>query len=273
MSPCPNDTVSFYGLLHGKTGSELSFAPTITDVEALNRLALDARLEVSKVSVGVLPYILDNYMVLKSGSALGRGCGPIVVGRHKADRNEISKTKIAIPGRYTTASLLLRLWLNREIELLPMDFSKIPESVASNEADFGVIIHETRFTYPRFGLVKCQDLGEWWEETTGLPIPLGCVVAKRSLDKGLLQQISNVFNISVSYGLTHVEKAMDFVKSHAQEMEEDVIRQHIQLYVTDETVMLSHTGQKAVNALLLFAAKSGLVNSDFLHKHSIFLDE
>lgn len=270
ISPCPNDTISFYTLLQGKVGDTLHFEPQIADVETLNKLALQGKLDVTKVSFGVLPYILKDYVVLNSGSALGRGCGPIVVGKQKASHDAICKAKIAVPGIYTTACLLLRLWLKKILELMPMEFSKIPEAVAAGDVDFGVIIHETRFTFARFGLVACQDLGQWWEKTTDLPIPLGCIVAKKSLGTGLLQQISNVFNISVLYGLNHMDEAMTFIKRYAQEMEEDVIRKHIELYVTDETVMLSQTGKQAINRLMSEASK--LHGLSDLSNHSIFID-
>lgn len=251
FSPCPNDTFIFHALVTGATPVEgVRFTPRLEDVETLNRLALRGELDVTKVSYGAIPHLLDRYALLRSGGALGRGCGPLLVARRPLDRRALRKATIAIPGRMTTANLLLRLF---GPELSPgreMVYSDIMPAVASGEVDAGLIIHESRFTYPKHGLVKVVDLGEWWEGETGAPIPLGGIIARRSLGDALIRRIESGIRASVEHAFRDPAASAAYVAEHAQEMEPAVMRQHIELYVNDFSVDVGEEGERAISELL-----------------------
>jgi 1,4-dihydroxy-6-naphthoate synthase len=259
-SPCPNDTFIFYPLVHGLVGSkDFSFRERLEDVETLNRLALTCELDITKISFHLLGFIRPDYCLLRSGAALGRGCGPLVVSGRCTEMGELKGKRIAVPGRYTTAYLLLRLFDPQLDNIVFLPFHEIMGAVASGEADAGVIIHESRFTFPEYGLTKLLDLGEWWEEESGHPIPLGGIVAKRSLGKETVASIDRMLKASVEYGLAHPTEANAYIRSHSQEMSAEVCAAHIRLYVNSFSLDLGGEGEAAVAALLSRAEAAGLV--------------
>ncbi len=261
FSPCPNDTFIFYALVHGKSASSgLSFAePLLEDVETLNRWALAGRLDVTKLSFHALGHVLDEYCVLSSGSAIGRGCGPLLVTRPEMAAGSLSGKRIAIPGKLTTAALLLRLFLPDCGELVEMRFDTIIAAVRDGLVDGGVIIHESRFTYQDKGLVCRQDLGQWWENRAGLPIPLGCIAARRSLGREKILAIDRAIRASVDFAFAHPERGMAYIRSHSQEMAEDVVRGHIGLYVNDFSRDLGVDGLAAIETFLDLGRKVGVL--------------
>lgn len=252
ISPCPNDTFAFSALIHGDVPgprTEVTFA----DIDVCNRLAVAHALDVVKVSYAALPELLDHYALLPTGGALGHGVGPLVLAR--TPDLDLDGATIAVPGERTTAYLLLRLWRKGfHVKLMP--FEQIMPAVRDGLVDAGLVIHESRFTYPSYQLVCLQDLGEWWERETGLPIPLGAIVARRTLD---LEAITTAVRASVQHALDHPEASRSFVAEHAQEMDPEVCAQHIALYVNAFTVDLGDDGLRAVEALLRRAVRAGLV--------------
>ena len=262
-SPCPNDTFIFHALVSGLvTAERLSFAERLEDVETLNRLAADAALDVTKVSYGAIPHLVRNYVLLRSGGALGRGCGPLVVAREGFDADALASARIAIPGRNTTANLLLRLFAPDAAAGVEMVYSDIMPAVARGAVDAGLIIHESRFTYPDHGLVKLVDLGEWWEGTTGLPIPLGGILARRDLGEEAIRAVDDAIRRSVEHAFAHPADWKDYVRAHAQEMDEAVQRQHIDLYVNRFTVDLGDEGERAIHELFARARAAGIISED-----------
>lgn len=249
LSPCPNDTFIFHALLHGLVASEYAdFEPVFADVQKLNEMAISGRLPVTKVSAGVLPHILDKYRVLSSGAALGWGCGPLVVAKSAAA--DPRSGRVAIPGRNTTASLLLDLNGRFQGERLEMRFDQIMTAVATGEADFGVIIHEGRFTYQEAGLIKLLDLGEWWEEKYNMPLPLGAIVIRRDIEAGVAQALERAIAASVEYAWQNPEASRDFIHSHSQELDPDVTRAHIETFVTRYSADLGADGRDAITRLI-----------------------
>lgn len=260
FSPCPNDTFIFYALVHGIIpAGELTFRERLEDVETLNRLVLDRTLDVSKISFHLLGHVRDDYALLRSGGALGRGCGPLVVARQRYDLRELRGKRIAIPGQYTTASLLLRLFDPALDTLVIMPFHEIMRAVAREEVDAGVIIHESRFTYGEHGLVALLDLGEWWERETGQPIPLGGIVARRDLGTETLLIVEHALRESVRYAQAHPEEARRYIRTHAREMSDQVCDAHIGLYVNHHSVALGADGETAVTTLLERAGAAGII--------------
>jgi 1,4-dihydroxy-6-naphthoate synthase len=259
-SPCPNDTFIFYPLVHGLVGDpQFSFRERLEDVETLNRLALAGELDITKISFHLLGFIRKEYCLLRSGGALGRGCGPLVVSRRFTDMGELKGKRVAVPGRYTTACLLLRLFDPELDNILFLPFHEIMGAVASGQVDAGVIIHESRFTYPEYGLTRLLDLGEWWEKETGHPIPLGGIVAKRSLGEEAVAAIDRMLRASVEYGFAHPAEANAYIRAHSQEMSEEVCAAHIKLYVNSFSLNLGSEGEAAVTTLLSRAEAAGLV--------------
>ena len=260
FSPCPNDTFMFYPLIHSLVETDgLSFRERLEDVETLNRLALAGELDVSKVSYHALGHIRDDYALLRSGSALGRGCGPLLVAADKIDPSDLRGKVIAVPGRYTTAKLLLRLFDPGLENFLVMPFNEIMDAVLSGQADAGLIIHESRFTYHGFGLHKLVDLGEWWEGETGLPIPLGGIVAKRSLGAETIASIERALRAGVEYAHSHPAAATTYIREHSQEMSEQVCAAHIKLYVNDFSADLGEEGERAIDELFRRAENAGII--------------
>lgn len=260
FSPCPNDTFIFDALVHGKIDTEgLEFEPVLADVEALNQGAFAQRLDITKLSYHALGHVLDNYALLHSGSALGRNCGPLLIAREAIPQDQIAAKKIAIPGKYTTANFLFSIAFPdakfREERL----FSDIENDVLSGRVDVGLIIHESRFTFQEKGLVQLMDLGEYWEQTTGLPIPLGGIAVRRNLPIAIHQKVDRVLRRSVAYAQAHPESSLDYVRQHAQEMDTAVMYQHIGLYVNDFTLDLGEEGRGAVERLFGLARERALI--------------
>ncbi|KIX11390.1 1,4-dihydroxy-6-naphthoate synthase [Dethiosulfatarculus sandiegensis] len=259
-SPCPNDTFAFHALSHGLVKAPgFKFKTRLGDVEELNRLALQSILEVTKLSFHALGHVLDKYALLNAGSALGRGCGPLVVAKPGAEPADLAKVKVAVPGRLTTAQMLLSLYLGKTPEVEPMEFSQVMEAVAQGRFKAGLVIHEGRFTYERLGLIRLLDLGEWWEAETGLPIPLGCIAMRRDLGKEAYGIIDRALGESVNMAMQHPLKSKEYVLAHAQEMEASVVESHIGLYVNDFTADLGEAGLKAVEEALIRGRQSGLL--------------
>ncbi|HEY6837648.1 MAG TPA: 1,4-dihydroxy-6-naphthoate synthase [Geobacteraceae bacterium] len=265
FSPCPNDTFIFHALVHGLVDtSGHTFRERLEDVETLNRLVLAGELDVSKISYGLLGYVREEYVLLRAGGALGRGCGPLLVAREEMAVEELRGKRIAVPGRYTTAFLLLRLRDPALDNFLFLPFHEIMPAVVRGEADAGLIIHESRFTYPDYGLVRLLDLGEWWEGSTGHPIPLGGIVAKRSLGQETVAAIDRALTASVAYAFAHPDAATPYIRAHAQEMSDEVCAAHIGLYVNDFSRDLGPEGESAVIDLLGRAEAAGLVPASSL---------
>jgi len=260
FSPCPNDTFIFHALVTGTIDTApLSFAPPVLeDVETLNRWVLAGRFDVSKVSMHALGYLLDNYVLLNAGAALGRGCGPLLVAARPLSSSDLHDLRVAIPGQYTAAAMLLRLYASRLGATVAMPFHRIMDAVTSGEVDAGVIIHEGRFTYQRHGLQCIQDLGAWWEEETGHPIPLGGIVARRSLGTEVLCQVEDAIRASVRAAVAMPAASRAYVKCHAQELEDEVVAAHIKLYVNHFSEDLGPSGQAAITEFLNRGHAAGL---------------
>jgi 1,4-dihydroxy-6-naphthoate synthase len=268
-SPCPNDCFIFDALIHDKIDTEgLQFNVELHDVETLNKKALNGELDITKLSFHAYGYVLDKYILLRAGSALGFNCGPLLIGSSKFGvqslEEEDSRTedlKVAIPGKLTTANFLLSLAcpkLNNKIEYV---FSEIEDAVLNGKVDAGLIIHENRFTYEQKGLKKIIDLGEYWESLIHAPIPLGGIVIKRTLDKELQQKVNRLIRKSVEFAFADPESCMEYVKTHAQEMSPEVMKKHINLYVNKFSIDLGEEGINAVD--LMFSKAKELKIFDF----------
>lgn len=251
-SPCPNDTFIFHALVHGLVDNRgVAYAePFLADVEQLNLWAMLKKLDVTKLSFHAFGHVLDEYCLLAAGSALGRGCGPLIVGRPQLDMARLQTARIAIPGKYTTAALLLKMFLPNNVNLVEMRFDLIMDAVKDGRVDAGVIIHESRFTYQQEGLVCLQDLGEWWESSSGLPIPLGCIVARRSLGKEIVAAVEGGIRASIDYAYDHPDESRNYIGKHSQEMADAVVQSHIGLYVNEFSRDLGNEGMAAVTEFL-----------------------
>lgn len=257
-SPCPNDTYIFNALVNGMV--ELSGArlaqPQLEDVETLNEWAMAAKLDITKVSFHAYGHLRRNYRLLPSGAALGRGCGPLLITGPHPKPADPAKWRIAIPGRYTTAALLLQLYRPGS-EVVIMRFDRIMDALEAGTVDAGVIIHESRFTYQERGLSCLQDLGAWWEEETGLPIPLGCIVLRKELEH-LHQNVAAAIRNSILWADAHPEEGLPYIRSHAQEIEPEVMQSHIRLYVNDFSKDIGQEGQAAIDELMRRGEAAGL---------------
>ena len=256
VSPCPNDTFVFHALVHGLIPGAPPVDLTFADVDVTNTAAERGAFDLVKVSYAALPWLLDDYHLLPCGGAVGRGCGPLVLTAD--DRRDLTGATVAVPGERTTAYLLFRLWSAdrppARIEVVP--FHQIMPGVADGTYDAGLVIHEARFTYPRYGLTALADLGEWWESATGLPIPLGAILARRgAVDPA---EAAELIRTSVSMAWANPDASRQFVLANAQEMEPAVVRRHIELYVNEFTLDLGHDGYAAADALLGRSAAAGI---------------
>jgi 1,4-dihydroxy-6-naphthoate synthase len=259
-SPCPNDTFAFHALMHGLVPTPgLRLSPFLADVEELNRRACNAELGLSKLSFHALAHVLDDYALLRAGAALGRGCGPLLVARAGAPAPDLSRVTVAVPGRLTTAHLLLSLYLGRPPQVEPLLFSEIMPAVAAGRFEAGLIIHEGRFTYGQHGLVSLLDLGQWWEAETGLPIPLGCIACRRDLGREVGLRLEAALAESVALAWQDPAASRDYVLAHSQEMEPAVVRRHIDLYVNAFSAGLGPEGLAAVEAALERGRSAGLL--------------
>lgn len=253
FSPCPNDTFIFDALVNQKVDTEgVEFDVVLEDVQTLNEWALAGKLDISKISYGVLPLITDRYLVLNSGGALGKGVGPLLITNRTEDQQEeqVNNSTIAIPGQSTTAHLLFSLAYPNARKKEFMVFSEIEDAVTKGRTDMGVIIHENRFTYQKKGLKKIIDLGDYWENKTGLPIPLGGIVARRTIAGDLLEKIDRLIEKSVAYAFSKYPEISSYVECHAQEMDQAVMKQHIDLYVNEFSRSLGNEGKNAVELFL-----------------------
>jgi len=258
-SPCPNDTFIFHALVHGQVPLPgLTVRERLEDVETLNRLALDGRLDLTKVSYHALGHLRCRYALLRSGGALGRGCGPLVIAARPTTMADLRGKRIAIPGALTTANLLLQLYGEGYAAVVAMPFDRIMPALLDGAADAGVIIHESRFTYQAQGFHAVQDLGAWWETDTGLPLPLGGILARRDLGTATIRAVDAAIRASLEQARDHPEAARTYIHAHAQELDAAVIDAHIALYVNDFSLDLGEQGLHAVATLLARAEERGL---------------
>jgi len=266
FSPCPNDCFIFDAMIHHKIDTEgLQFKAVMEDVETLNQMAFRGDLDITKLSYHAFAYLRDTYRLLDAGSALGNNCGPLLISKKNPEEIglKLNDTNcpltIAIPGKYTTANFLLSLAFPNAQNKVELVFSDIEEAVISGKVDLGLIIHENRFTYEQKGLKKVIDLGEWWETETHLPIPLGGIVIKKTVDEDIIQKVNRVLRKSVEYAFANPKASLPFVKEHAQEMSEEVMYKHIDLYVNNYSIDLGIQGKSAVTKMFEKADQLGLI--------------
>lgn len=282
-SPCPNDTFIFRAWVQGLLPDAPPVEERLEDIDTLNLMALQGRADVIKVSMHAFAHLRESYALLHSGGAMGRGCGPLVVGQKDGRlrpapslqrvavlADDLAHARVAIPGRLTTAALLVEVLTGGLRQPVVMPFDRIMPAVAAGEVDAGVIIHEGRFTFGSYGLRRLVDLGEWWEDTSGLPIPLGGIAVSRSLDREQQAQIERAVRASVEHARAHPEEAMTYVRQHSQEMDPNVCRQHIDLYVNDFTVDYGEEGIRAIRELLEAASSLRVVPPS---ERGLFWDE
>ena len=251
FSPCPNDTFIFDALVNHKIDTDgLEFEVHLEDVQTLNEWAKADKLDISKISYGVLPLVLNNYVTLNSGGALGKGVGPLLIANSIFDIADLSNKTIAVPGINTTAHMLFSLAFPKAKKKQFLVFNEIEAAVLSGNVDAGVIIHENRFTYQDKGLIKLMDLGEYWEQQLKVPIPLGGIITKRNLGITLNKKVDHLIKQSVEFAFTNYPELTDYTRLHSQEMSEVVMRQHIDLYVNNYSINLGSDGKKAVTTLL-----------------------
>ena len=269
FSPCPNDTFIFDALVNKKidTGN-IEFDVILEDVQTLNQWAMQSKLDITKLSYGVLPLVLNNYAVLKSGSALGRGVGPLLIANNNTIQAKIEDCTIAIPGEQTTAHLLFSLAYPNAKKKVFLRYDEIENFVAEGKG-LGVIIHENRFTYDSKGLKKIVDLGDFWEKETGNAIPLGGIVINRKIDNSIQLQIDTLIKKSIEYAFTNYPELNDYIRNNAQEMNEEVMRKHIDLYVNDYSINLGEEGKNTVKKLLQVYQQT---NNCFIDYDTIFIN-
>lgn len=250
FSTCPNDTFVFDAMIHQKVDTEgLQFEVVLADVEELNKNAFSGTIDITKLSYHAFAYIANSYKLLTSGSALGYKNGPLLISKHKIYADEVKDIKVAIPGKHTTANLLFSIVYPNVKQKKEYLFSDIEEAILDGEVDAGVIIHENRFTYEKKGLKKIIDLGEEWEEKTGNPIPLGGIVIHRKFDSETMLKVNRVLKRSVDFAFKNPDSSYSYVKNYAQELDDDVIKKHINLYVNNFTSDLGEKGKNAVITL------------------------
>lgn len=260
ISPCPNDTYIFDALINGRINTHpFRFETTFADVEELNRMAGDGQLDITKLSVGAFADVSSRYLILDSGSALGNGVGPLLVSRSKTVDLTDPSVRVAIPGRNTTANLLLSIFFPHLKNKFETIFSEIESIVLNDESDVGLLIHEGRFTYAAKGLHQLHDLGDLWEQRMHMPLPLGCIVALRKMPPDERVAIDGLIRRSLEFAFAHPMEGREFVKGHAQEMDNRVIDQHINLYVNEYSLNLGLRGRSAISFLINEGVKAGLM--------------
>ena len=276
FSPCPNDTFIFDALIHHKIDTEgLDFEVCFQDVETLNQKALKGELDITKLSFHAFAYVIDQYVLLDAGSALGFGVGPLLISKNEYLANHpdnlVKDLRVGIPGKYTTANFLLGIAFPHLQEKQEMVFSEIEQSLLDEKIDLGLIIHENRFTYQDKGLFKVMDLGNYWEQLTGCAIPLGGIVMNRKLDLETRHKVNSLIRKSVEFAFQNPKSGLDFIRFHAQEMEESVMYKHIELYVNKYSIDHGKEGRKAIDLLFSMAEKKGLIpkitNNIYLSSH------
>jgi 1,4-dihydroxy-6-naphthoate synthase len=250
FTPCPNDAFAFHALVHGLVPAPFEVEPVLLDIEELNRRAAAAELQLTKLSFGAAAAAGDRYRLLRSGAALGRGVGPLVVARQAGSLEDAAAGRIAVPGRETTAFLLLRLAAPALGDVVELRYDRILDAVVAGEVDAGLIIHESRFTYREHGLVAVADLGEWWESETGLPVPLAGIFARGDLEPELADEAESAIRASVEYAFANPEASRDYVRSLSHEMSDEVCAAHIALYVNEHSVEIGDEGLAAIDRLL-----------------------
>lgn len=260
FSPCPNDTFIFDALIHHKIDSEgLTFDVYLGDVEDLNQKAFNNELDITKLSYHAYGYLADNYVLLDAGSALGAGCGPLLITKPTTLHSSLNTLKIAIPGKYTTANFLLSIAHPEATNKVEMLFSDIEDAVLSGKVDAGLIIHENRFTYQQKGLEKIIDLGEYWEKTTSSLIPLGGIVMKRSLPTETIHKVNRLLRKSIEYAFENPDSPLAYMQCHAQEMDKKVMMQHVDLYVNKYSIDLGDEGKSAITKMFNLAQEKGII--------------
>jgi len=262
FSPCPNDTFIFDALVNGRIDTEgLEFDYFLADVEELNKRAFASEVDITKISCHAYAYVASDYLILDSGSALGFSNGPLLVSRNPLEPARITDSTIAIPGRYTTANLLFSIAWPEAMKKKEYLFSDIPNVILRGEADAGLIIHETRFTYQKMGLHKIADMGELWEQLTRLPVPLGSIVINRRIPGEIALRFNRILLQSILYARENPFESSDFVRANACEMESSVMNNHINLFVNDFSLALGDTGKKALTELFRIAGDKGIIPS------------
>jgi 1,4-dihydroxy-6-naphthoate synthase len=264
-SPCPNDTYIFGALTNGLMPDAPQVCAHLADIEELNPAAALGRYELTKVSYGAIPFLMDRYRILPSGGALGRNCGPLLVARPAGSPQlfaDFARKRIAIPGERTTAFMLLQLALGRRPKTVQMRFDRIVDAVAKGEVDAGLIIHESRFTYRDAGLISIADMGEWWETMTIMPVPLGAILVRNDIGDNEAMLLNAAIRRSLAFARENEDAVMPYVREHAVEMSDAVMKSHIELYVNEFTDDLGHDGRTAVHALFARAHDAGI-----LHRH------
>lgn len=264
FSPCPNDTFIFDALIHHKIDTEgLEFDVYFDDVETLNRKALGGELDITKLSFHAFAYVVEQYALLDAGSALGFGVGPLLISKNQTQDSRLkaqdSGLKVGIPGKYTTANFLLGIAYPQLQNKTEMVFSEIESALLNNEIDLGLIIHENRFTYQDKGLRKILDLGDYWEQLTGCAIPLGGIVINRKISPETQLKVNRLLRKSVEYAFANPKSCIEFIKQHAQEMDETVMYKHIELYVNKYSIDLGSEGKKAIDTMFALAKERNLI--------------
>ncbi len=263
FSTCPNDTFIFDALVNGKIDTEgITFQPYLSDVEELNLLAFKGELDITKLSYHAWLHVWKEYVILESGSALGRGNGPVLVARDQCLDPRYLSLRVAIPGEYTTANLLLRMAYPTITEKTVFVFSDIEQAILDRKVDAGVLIHENRFTYAKKGLVLLKDLGQFWEETTAAPIPLGGIMAHRRLRPDLIRTIDRLIKKSLMMALKNPDGAVPYMREFAQTLEQDVMDAHIKAFVTENTIALGAEGRNAIRILIEKSLAAGLIKEE-----------
>jgi 1,4-dihydroxy-6-naphthoate synthase len=250
FTPCPNDAFAFHALVHGLVPAPFEVEPILLDIEELNRQAAGGELQLTKLSFGAAAAAGEGYRLLRSGAALGRGVGPLVVACAAGPLDAAAAGRIAVPGHETTAFLLLRLAAPELGEVVELRYDRILDAIVAGEVDAGLIIHESRFTYADHGLVSVADLGEWWQDETGLPVPLAGIFARGDLESNVVDGAEAAIRASVQYAFDHPEASRDYVRSLSKEMSDEVCAAHIALYVNEHSVDIGDQGLAAVDRLL-----------------------
>lgn len=259
-SPCPNDTFMFFGIASGAlTLPGCAIAVQLHDIETLNRMALSERLDISKLSIFAWMKVRGAYRLMRSGAALGYGCGPLLIARRSLTPAEVIRSRVVLPGEWTTAHLLFRLWAPEAEQRYFTAYHRIYDELASGRADCGVIIHESRFTFDQHGFQRIIDLGQWWEEQTGLPVPLGCIAARSALGPDLLQAVDGLLRLSIETTRQNPDAALPYIRQYAQEMDPGVLRSHIATFVNSFSLDIGATGLKAVDTMEARARALGVL--------------
>jgi len=257
ISTCPNDTFIFYALVNNKF-ENYKFNVSFADIDELNNLAFQKEFDIIKVSFNAFGFLMNDYDLLDSGSALGQGCGPIIISKNFVKIEELSGRKVGVPGKYTTANYLFNLAKNVETEDVFMRFDRIIPAILKNEIDAGVIIHESRFTYESYGLKKILDLGEYWEKHFNTLIPLGGIIVKKSIEPNVKMEIDKLIKLSINFSKNNFQRVLPFIKNYAKELDEATIKSHIDLYVNQYTYSLGKEGSLAIEKFYKSGYEKGI---------------